>query len=190
MLKTEPVGERTNFTQVEKIIDIITFEGNVGAATTVAAGVNSKYFPSEAPHCMSRFGNSLGIPSRRITYVIRLSPGKRFSHFRDPITFRTSFHRMHKLLFNNALGTLPVDDSGGKKIVGKRVVTSMGTVVISSIAHILAACRGLVVACPDGVFLVFYNRQNHLAGHPDTLGTIMALVAQSKTLLRDFNSRD
>jgi len=41
ILKTEPVVKRTNFTQVDKIIDIIRFEGNIGAATTAAAGINS-----------------------------------------------------------------------------------------------------------------------------------------------------
>jgi len=138
---------------------------------------------------MSRFGDSLRIPTG-ITYIIRLSLGKRFGYFRDPITFWTALDRMHKFLFNNALGTLHVDDSGGKEIVRKRVVTSMGIVVISSIAHILAAFPGLVVVCLDGVFLVSYNRQNNLASHPDTLGTNMALVAHGKTLLRDFNSRD
>jgi len=168
----------------------MAFEGNVGAAATAVAGVNSNYFPFEAPDSMSRFGDSLGIPTRRITYIIRLSPGKKFCHFRGPITFRTALDRMHELLFNNALGTLHVDDSGGKEIVGKRVVTSMGIVVISSIGHILAAFPGLVVVCLDGVFLVSYNRQHNLASHPDTLGMNMALVTYRKTLLGNFNSRD
>ena len=97
---------------------------------------------------------------------------------------------MHKLLFNNALETLLVDDSGGEEVMGKRVVTSIGIVVVPLIAHILAGFLGLVVVCLGGVFLVSYNRQNNLASDPDTLGTKMALVAHSELLLRYFNGTD
>lgn len=59
------------------------------------------------------------------------------------------------MLFNNALEVLLVDDSGGKEVVGKRIGTSMGIVLVSSIAHILAGFQGLVIVCsvrngPDG----------------------------------------
>jgi len=59
---------------------------------------------------------------------------------------------MHRVLFNKALEILLVDDCGGKEVVGKRVVTSMGSVIVSSIAHILARFRGLVTVCsvPNG----------------------------------------
>jgi hypothetical protein len=119
-----------------------------------------------------------------------LSPGKKFDDFRDPMTFRNGLERMHKLLFNNALETLLVPDSGGEEVVGNRVVRSIGIVVVPLIAHILAGFLGLVVVCLGGVFLISYNRQNNLASDPDTLGTKMALVAHSETLLRDFNGTD
>ena len=45
---------------------------------------------------------------------------------------------MHKLLFNNALGKLGVDDSGGEEAVGKRGLTSIGIVVVPIIAHMPA----------------------------------------------------
>ena len=190
ILKTEPVGERTNFTQEEKIIDTITFEGNVGQAATVS-GVNPRYFSFIAPHSRVRFEDwDLEKPTQQISYVIGLSPGTKFDDFRDPITFRNGLDRMHKLLFSNALKTLLVDDSSGKEVVGKRVVTSKAIVVVPPIAHILAGFLGLVVVCLGGVFLVSYNRRNNLASDPDTLGTKMALVAHSETLLRDFNGTD
>jgi len=190
ILKAEPVGGRTNFTQEEKIVDIITFEGNLRAAST-AAGVNPGYFPSGAPASTLRIEDwGLGNPTLQISYVIGLSPGTRFDNFRDPITFRNGLDRMHKLLFNNALETLLVDDSSGEEVVGKRVVTSIGIVVVPLIAHILAGFLGLVVICLGGVFFVSYNRQNNLASDPDTLGTKMALVAHSEMLLRDFSGTD
>jgi len=92
---------------------------------------------------------------------------------------------MHKLLFNTALETLLVSDSSGEKVVGQRVVTSIGVVVIPIVAHILAGLLELVVICLGGVVLLSYNQQNNLACDLDTLGTKMALVAHSETLLRD-----
>ena len=190
ILKAEPVGRRTNITQGDKIIDIITFEGNVGQFSTVS-GVNPRYFSSEAPNPKWRYENwGLSSPTAQIAYVIGLSPGKKFDDFKDPMTFRNGLDKMYKLLFNNALETLLVEDSGGEEVVGKRIVTSIGIVVVPLIAHILAGFLGLVVVCLGGVFLVSYNRQNNLASDPDTLGTKMALMAHSETLLRDFNSTD
>ena len=190
IMKADPVGKRTNFTQEDKIIDITLFEGNVGAAATPPQA-NSKYFSSKAPDSVSRFeGWGLDHPTGQISYVIGLSAGKKFDDFRDPITFRNGLDKMHKLLFNNALETLLVDDSGREEVVGKRVVTNIGIVVVPLIAHILAGFLGLIVLCLGGVFLISYNRQNNLASDPDTLGTKMALVAHSETLLRDFNGID
>ncbi|PUU79489.1 hypothetical protein B9Z19DRAFT_1125084 [Tuber borchii] len=97
---------------------------------------------------------------------------------------------MHQLLFNKALETLLVPESGGEEVVGNRVVRSVGIIVVSRLAHILASFLGLVVVCLCGVFFVSYNRQNNLASDPDTLGTKMALVSQSETLLRDFDGTD
>ena len=54
ILKAEPVGERTNFTQGDEVIDILMFEGTVGQAATVL-GVYPKYFSSEAPLSSVRF---------------------------------------------------------------------------------------------------------------------------------------
>ena len=190
ILKAEPVGKRRNFTREDKIIDIDIFEESVGAASTLL-DVNPKYFSSTAPNSTSRFEDwGLDSPTGQITYVIGLSPGKKFDDFRNPMTFRNGLDRMHKLLFNNALETLLVDDSDGEEVVGKRVVTSIGIVVVPLIAHILAGFLGLVVVCLSGVFLVSYNRQNNLASDPDSLGTNMALVAHSETLLRDFSGAD
>ena len=187
ILKAGPVGGRTGFTQEAKIIDIIMFEGNVGQAATIS-GVNPRYFSSEAPDPKLRLeGWGLDYGTAQISYVIGLSPEKKFDDFRDPTTFRNGLDKMHKLLFNNALETLLVDDSGGVEVVGKRVVTSKGIVVVSLIAHILAGFLGLAVVCLGGVFLLSYNRQNNLASDPDSLGTKMALVAHSEMLLRDFN---
>jgi len=190
ILKADPVGEQTNFTQEDKIINIFMFEGNVGAAATVD-GVNPKYFSSVAPDSKSRLEDwDLDGPTGQISYVLGLSPGKKFDDFKDPMTFRNGLERMHKLLFNNAFETLLVPDSGGVEVVGNRAVRSIGIVVIPLIAHILAGFLGLVVVCLGGVFLISYNRQNNLASDPDTLGTKMALVAHSETLLRDFNGTD
>jgi len=190
ILKADPVGERTNFTREDKIIDILTFEGNVGTAATVAE-VNAKYFSPEAPDSTLRLKDwDLDRPTGQISYVVGLSPGKKFDDYKDPMTFRNGLDKMHKLLFNNALETLLVSDSGGEEVVGKRVVRSIGIVVVPLIAHILTGFLGLVVVCLGGVFLISYNRQNNLASDPDTLGTKMALVAHSETLLRDFNGTD
>jgi len=192
ILKAEPVGERTNFTQEDKVFDIITFEENEGQFGTVD-GVNPGYFPSTGPGSTLRFedwGLNGGTASEQISYVFGLSPEKKFDDFRDPIAFRNGLDRMHKLFFNNALETLLVENSGGEVVVGKRIVTSIGIIVVSLIAHILAGFLGLVVVCLGGVFFVSYNRQNNLASDPDTLGTKMALVAHSETLLRDFNGTD
>ena len=151
ILKAEPVGERTNFTQEDKVIDIIMFEG--GQAATVP-GVDPGYFQNDGPDTTFRFIDwYLATPTKQISYVIGLSPQKTFDDFRDPITFRNGLDRMHKLLFNNALETLLVDDSVGEEVVGKRVVTGIGIVVVSLFAHILAGFLGLVVLCLGGVFL-------------------------------------
>jgi len=189
-LETHPIGKRTNFTQEDKVIDILMFEGNVGAAATVEK-VNTKYFASTAPASMLRLEDwGLDNPTGQITYAIGLSPGKKFDDFKDPVTFRNGLERMHQLLFNSALETLLVPDSGGEEVVGNRVVRSVGIVVVPIIAHILASFLGLVVVCLCGVFFVSYNRQNNLASDPDTMGKKMALVAHSKTLLRDFDGTD
>ncbi|PUU73919.1 hypothetical protein B9Z19DRAFT_1196591 [Tuber borchii] len=190
IVKADPVGERKNFTQEDKIIDIITFEGNVGAAATNYA-VNPKYFSSTAPDTMSEFEDwGLNGPTGQISYVVGLSPEKKFDDFRDPTTFRNGLDKMHKLLFNNALETLLVDDSGGEEVVGKRVVTNIGIVVVPLIAHILVGFLGLVVFCLGGMLFFSYNRKNNLASDPDSLGTNMALVSHSETLLRDFSGTD
>ena len=190
ILKVGPVGERTNFTQGDKIIDIIKFEGNVGTAGTEPK-VNAKHFTSSAPNSLMRLKSwGLNNPTGQISYVIGLSPGKKFDDFQDPVTFRDGLERMHRLLFNNALETLLVPDSGGEEVVGNRAIRSVGIVVVPLIAHILASFLGLVVVCLCGVFFVSYNRQNNLASDSDTLGTKMALVAHSKTLLRDFDGTD
>ncbi|RPB03871.1 hypothetical protein L873DRAFT_1786829 [Choiromyces venosus 120613-1] len=188
--KADPVGERTNFTQADKIINIIMFEGNVGAAATISRA-NAKYFASESPNSMARFEDwDIDNPTGQISYVIGLSPTKKFDDFKDPETFRNALERMHKLLFNNALQTLLVPDSSGQEVIGNRVVKSVGVVVIPLIAHVLAGFLGAVVICLAGVFVVSYRRQNNLASDPDTLGTKMALVAHSETLLRDFDGSD
>ena len=190
IIKAEPVGERTNLTQDDKIIDIKIFEENVGAATTFYA-VNTKYFAPQAPNSMLGFEDwGLEYPTGQISYVIGLSPGKKFDDFKDPATFQKGLEKMHQLLFSSALGTLLIPDSGGEEVVGNRAVRSMGIVVVPLIAHILAGFLGLVVVCLCGVFFVSYNRQNNLASDPDTLGTKMALVAQSEVLLRDFDGAD
>ena len=190
ILKAGPVGKRTNFTQEDKIFDVTTFEGNLGAAAASFA-VNSKFFSPGGPGSTSRFEDwGLDIPTRQISYVIGLSPGKEFDDFKDPMIFRNGLDRMHKLLFNTALETLLISDSGGEEVVGKRGVRSIGIVVVPLVAHLLAGFLGLVVVCLGGVFLVCYNRQNNLAGDPDTLGTKMALIAHSEVLLRDFNGTD
>ncbi|PUU79494.1 hypothetical protein B9Z19DRAFT_1125088 [Tuber borchii] len=190
IIKSKPVGERTNLTQDDKIIDIKIFEQNVDTAAT-ATGVNTKYFAFRAPNSMLGFEDwGLDDPARQISYIIGLSPGKKFDDFKDPVTFQKGLERMHKLLFSSALGTLLLPDSSGEKVVGNRAVRSVGIIVVPLIAHILASFLGLVVVCLCGVFFVSYNRQNNLAGDPDTLGTKMALVAQSETLLRDFDGTD
>ena len=181
---SEPISHR------KTIIDVTTFEGNVGAAAT-SLTVNPKYFSPDGPGSTSRFEDwGPDHPTGQISYVIGLSPGKEFDDFKDTIIFRNGLDRMHKLLFNNALETLLMSDSGGEEVVGKRGVRSIGIVVVPLIAHLLAGFLGLVVFCLGGVFLVCYNRQNNLAGDPDTLGTKMALVAHSERLLRDFNGTD
>ena len=186
--KADPVGERKEFTQEDKIIDIITFKEDVGAGST--EGVNPKYFSSLAPDTSVLGDWNLSHPTEQISYVIGLSRGKTFDDFRDPVTFRNGLDKMHKLLFNNALEKLLVSDSGGEEVMGNRAVRSIGIVVVPQIAHILAGLLGLVVVCIGGVFVVSYNRPNNLASDPDSLGTDMALVAHSETLLRDFKGAD
>ena len=155
ILKADPVGERTNFTQEDKIINILEFEKDVAWADA-SIEANPKYFPGQAPASVSRFEDwGLYIPTGQISYVIGLSPGKKFDDFRDPTTFRNGLDSMHRLLFNNALETLLVSDSGGEEVVGKRVVTSIGIVVVPLIVHILAGFLGLVFVCLGGVFLVY-----------------------------------
>jgi len=81
MLKTERVGERTKFTLVVKIIDIIIFEESLGDTAT-SVGVNSKYFISEASDSMSIFVDwGIGILTGQITCDIILSLGKMIGHF-------------------------------------------------------------------------------------------------------------
>ena len=190
IIKTDPVGKRRDFTQEDKIIDIDTFEQSVDTAFTPPDS-NPKYFSSRAPDSTSRLEDwGLDDPTGQISYIIGLSPGKKFDDFRDPTTLRNGLDRMHKLLFNNALETLFVPDSGGEEVVGKRAVGSIGIVVVPLIAHLLAGFLGLVVVCLGGVFLISSNRQINLASDPDSLGTKMALVAHSETLLRDFNGTD
>ena len=190
ILKTIPVGERTNFTQQDKIFNIAMFESPVSSASTVP-GSNPKYFPYQGPDSTFRYKNwGLNEPTWQIPYVIELSPGKKFDDFKDPMTFQKGLENLHKLLFNTALETLLVPDPGGEEVVGERGVRSIGIVVVPLIAHILAGFLGLVVVCLGGVFLASHNRQNNLASDPDSLGTKMALVAHSETLLRDFNGAD
>ncbi|CUS11873.1 unnamed protein product [Tuber aestivum] len=187
ILNAVPYGERTSFTQDDKIIDIIVFEGNVGAAAT-ASGVNAKHFAPESPDSVLRFERwDLDNPTGQISYVIGLSPGKEFDDFKTP---RTGLERMHKLLFNSALETLLVPDPSGEEVVGNRLVRSLGIVVVPVIAHILAGFLGAAVVCLGGVLLISYSRQNNLASDPDALGAKMALVARSETLLRDFDGAD
>ncbi|PUU73735.1 hypothetical protein B9Z19DRAFT_1094473 [Tuber borchii] len=190
ILRAVPVGGRTNFTQEDKIIDIFEFERNVGLVATSSGG-SPRHFSNQAPRSVSSFEDwGLDSPTPQIPYVVGLSPEKKFDDFKDPTTFRDGLDRMHKLFFNTALETMLVSDSGGEEVVGKRRVTSIGIVVVPQFAHILAGFLGLVVICLGGVFLVSYNRQNNLASDPDTLGTKMALVANSETLLRDFSGAD
>ena len=189
ILKASPVGERTNFTQEDKIINIQKFESSVKSARTVSG--DPKYFFYQGPESTFRLKDwGLDGSTGPISYVIGLSPGKKFDDFKDPMTFRKGLENMHQLLFNTALETLLVPDSVGEEVVGKRAVRSIGIVVVPLIAHILAGFLGLVVICLGGVFLSSHNRQNNLASDPDSLGTKMALVAHSETLLRDFNGID
>ena len=190
IIKVKPVGEQTNLTQDDKIIDIKIFEEILG---TAAAGnrMTTGRFRSSAPNSKLGFEDwDLYNPTGQISYVIGLSPGKRFDDFKDPATFQKGLERMHKLLFNSALETLLLPDSGGEEVVGNRAVRSIGIVVVPLIAHILASFLGLVAICLCGVFFISYNRPNNLASDPDTLGTKMALVAQSEMLLRDFDGTD
>jgi len=134
----------------------------------------------------------LDSPTGQISYIIGLSPERKFDDFKNPITFSNRLESMHnlKLLFNNTLETLLVPDSGGSEVMGKREVRSIWIVVVPLIAHILPGFLRLVVVCLGGVFLISYNRQNNLASDPDTLEKKMALVAQSQTLLTDFNGSE
>jgi len=178
------------FTQEDKVFDIIMFEENLGSAGTVS-GSNPRYFSSEAPLARARLQDwDLDYPISQISYVRELSPGKRLDDFRDLIIFRNGLDRRHKLLFNNALETLFVDDSGGEEVVGKTIITSIGIAVVPLFAHMRVGFLGLVVVCLGGVFLVSYDRQNSIASDPDTRGTKMALIAHREILLRDFNSTD
>jgi len=162
----------------------------VGGAATEHT-VNPKYFSSVALDTMLGIENwDLNRRTGQILYVIGLSLRKKFDDFRDPTTFRNKLDQMHKLLFNRSLETLLVGNSGGEEIVGKRVVTNIGIVVIPLIAHIPAGFLELVVVCLGGVFLVFFNRQNNLVGDLNTQEAMMALIAYRETLGRDFNSTD
>ena len=166
--KADPVGERTNLTQDDKIINIEIFEETVGPASTINRA-NRKHFRSDAPNSMLRFEDwGLHNPTGQMSYVIGLSPGKKFDDFKDPVIFKNGLERMHQLLFNSFLETLLVSDSGGEEVVGNRAVRSVGIVVVPLIAHILAGFLGLVVVCLCGVFLISYNRKNNLASDPDT----------------------
>ena len=190
ILKASPVGERTNFTQEDKIINIQKFESSASLPRTFSRP-NPKYSFYPGPESTFRFKDwGLDGPTGQISYVIGLSPGKKFDDFKDPMTFRKGLENMHQLLFNTALETLLVPDPAGEEVVGNRAVRSIGVVVVPLIAHILAGFLGLVVICLGGVFLSSHNRQNNLASDPDSLGTKMALVAHSETLLRDFNGAD
>ncbi|PUU73742.1 hypothetical protein B9Z19DRAFT_1134558 [Tuber borchii] len=132
ILKADSIGERANFTQQDKIIDIITFERNVAAGATVWQGLDT--------------------PTAQISHIIGLSPGKKFDDFRNPMTFRNGVDRMHKLLFNNALETPLVPDSGGEEVVGSRGVRSIGIVVVPQFTHILAGFLGWLLFVLEAYF--------------------------------------
>jgi len=192
IMKADPVGERTNFTWEDKIINIVRVGGNVAAAAK-DLDVNPRYFSTDAPDSRLMLEDwELDSPTGQISYIIGLSPGRKFDDFKNPMTFSTRLESMHnlKLLFNNTLETLLVPDSGGSEVMGKREVRSIWIVVVPLIAHILPGFLRLVVVCLGGVFLISYNRQNNLASDPDTLEKKMALVAQSQTLLTDFNGSE
>ncbi|KAG0127965.1 hypothetical protein HOY82DRAFT_624030 [Tuber indicum] len=190
ILQSKPVGERTSFTQSDEIIDVENFEG-IANNMTSSAKANASYLGFSGLTSMTKFDHwRIETPTRRILYVFGLSEGKKFDDFKDPKVFEDGLDRMYKLLFSSALQTLLVPDSGGEEILGSRAVRSVGIVVVPLIAHILSYVLGVVAVCLCGVFVITYKRENNLASDPDTLGTKMALVACSKTLLRDFDGID
>jgi len=76
ILKADPVGKRRNFTREDIIIDIEIFEQIVSTGSA-SLTVNPKYFlfvPQDSIWTLDDWG--LDRPTRKITYVIGLSPAR------------------------------------------------------------------------------------------------------------------
>jgi hypothetical protein len=183
------IGKPTNFTEEDKIISTDVFENNLGAGST-PWNINPKHFAVVSPTSTVRFEEwNLYFPTGQIGFAIGLE-NKTFDAFQNPEVFGDALNKMHKLLFNNAMATMLLENKDPKGVQGIRVVRSDGIVVVSTVAHLVAGFLAAVAACLIAVFLLSYKRHNSLSSDPDSLATKMSLVAESKMLLRDFEGSD
>lgn len=192
----EPSAGSTSIKQKDNIIDIERIEMDMLNIAQMSPGPGDPYIYRIGPSSTLRFDNwNLSEPSRMIGYVIASGDNASFEDFKDPGVFGKAVEKAHQLLFANALSYLlqPIPEAKVNKAVpvaGMREARGTAVVVVSELVHALEGCLAFVGLCIVGLLITHHHRRNNLFSDPDSLAAKMALVADSKPLLDDFEGLD
>lgn len=203
-----PIGDPVYFKQNDSIIDFRSFQQLVRIASdswnTDVMGLNSDNYGFKGDYnsaTSSKLGD-LGLAnlqnsqSALVGYAIGLSRSMSIDDFKDPQTLAKAFQAVHQLLFANfvassLLRNIPEEDVGKTKPISGTNIKYYSTVFVNLvIARLLQAFLSVVAVCFAILAILSYRRKVNLFGDPDSLAAKMALVAYSKSLLRDFEGLD
>lgn len=191
------LGDPISFGQEDGIIDISRFETDLssGRVDERLQQLPMRFISPAPPAGTSRYQDwGLVKPTNQVSYAIGMSPGLGFEDFQDPRILSDAFAKMHRLLFATFVSSLfrdiPDDDSGKDAVSGSRNMTKLAVVVVGLFARLLECSLAVVAVCFAALGIITYRRNANLFGDPDSLGSRMAFVADSKALLQDFDGLD
>jgi hypothetical protein len=121
------------------------------------------------------------------------SPNYTFQDIPDVDTIERAFGAAHNLIFSILVHDVllgKTDRLDVEPSTGNRTIRLQGVIAVPEIAWVLEAFLGVVAAFLLGLMLVSARRHSGLLSDPDSLAAKMALVAESRALLQDFEGLD
>lgn len=180
-------GEPVPFTQEDKIFDLDRFEHDWSLAKAPRV---TGWLDQNPPHRpIIEWWNITSNPSPISTLAAGLSQDIPFLDLKDPKVLANVFQRAHQMLFAGfARATFQIsEDANRKTLQGYRTVSSLAIIVVEVFARLLEGFLGMVAICFAILGVLIFSRHANLFSDPDSLAATMALVADSKALLRDFD---
>lgn len=191
-----PVGDPVSFTEEDGLVNITRFENDMSAGEVeTIESLPPKWVITNPPSSAARFEDwGITDSTNQIIFTVGTSQNLTFEDFKDPKVLSDAFRRTHKLLFANfiysSLEDMAEGDINKHQVQGDRIVVKSAVIVVGVFAHLLEAFLAIVAICFAVLGVISYRRNANLFGDPDSLAAKMAIVADSKALLQDFDGLD